>query len=79
MSEVLAWPKVTGTMVEPPRRLVRPCDAGLLLAVQNLETQLGTIEAYNRLVMAAKSLAHKIERGDAKAQNPLYAKSVRGE
>jgi hypothetical protein len=66
-------------MVDAPRRLVRPCDYGLLLAVQNLETQLGTIEAYNRLVQAANVLRNKVERGDAKAQNPIYAKSVRGE
>lgn len=79
MTEVVPWPKPAGTMVDAPRRLVRPCDYGLLLAVQHLETQLGTIEAYNRLVQAANVLRKKVERGEAKAQNPIYAKSVRGE
>lgn len=44
----------------------------------NLETQLGTIEAYNRLARASQALHAKIEAGKAVAQNPLFAASIRG-
>jgi hypothetical protein len=71
---VHAWPLPAGRPVDPPRSVVRPCDAGLALAVAHLETQLGTIEAYNRLVQAARALRHKIPE----PQNPLYAVNVQG-
>lgn len=79
MSNVKPWPKPTGKMAQKPRRIVRPCDSSLLLAVYALEGQLGTIEAYNRLVAAANVLRAKVERGEAQAQNPIFATSVRGE
>ena len=79
MSNVKAWPKPTGTPLPKPRRIVRPCDAGLAGAVHGLEMQLGTIEAYNRLVECANKLKARIDAGDVKAQNPIFAKSVRGE
>jgi len=65
--------------MQVPKRIVRPCDYGLLAAVNSLETQLGTIEAYNRLVEAAASMKARIDAGKTKAQNPIYAVSVRGE
>lgn len=77
--EVIAWPKVCGAPAELPKRIMRPSDWGLISAVNALETQLGSIEAYNRLVTAANQLRAKIERGEAKAQNPIYAKHPRGE
>jgi hypothetical protein len=77
MSEnVKAWPKPTGRPDKLPRRIVRPCDYGLWLAVQNAEAQLGTIEAYNRLVAHAEHLRAQIDAGKAKAQNPLFAVST---
>lgn len=76
---VKAWPKPTGTPIDLPRRIVRPCDYGLLSAIKALETQVGTIEAYNRLVEAASSMRKRIDAGKAKPQNPMYAISVRGE
>lgn len=76
-AELHAWPKVAGRPdVEPPKRLMRPCDWGLLGAINGLETQLGTIEAYNRLAEAAHALKAKIDAGDAKAQNPMFATST---
>lgn len=55
-----------------PGRLMRPCDYGLLGAIHALETQLGSIEAYNRLVDAAAALRAKIDAGQAEAQNPMF-------
>jgi hypothetical protein len=78
MSDVKAWPLPTGRPAELPRRIHRPCDSGLLLTVMDLESQLGTIEAYNRLVEAASRLKEQIDAGKAKPQNPLFAVSIRG-
>lgn len=75
---VKAWPKPTGTPMEAPKRIVRPCDYGLRGAVYSLEQQLGTIEAYNRLVEAAAVLRARIDAGKAEAQNPIFAVDVRG-
>jgi hypothetical protein len=77
--EVKPWPKPAGRAeAPPPKRIMRPCDYGLLLAVDHLETQLGTIEAYNRLCRAAAALQAQIEAGKAKPQNPLFAVHPRG-
>lgn len=62
----------------PPKRLMRPCDWGLVTAIMQLETQVGTIEAYNRLCEAAAQLHRKIKAGKAEAQNPLYATDPSG-
>lgn len=75
---VTAWPKATGAHKQPPIRIKRACDWGLESAVSALETQLGTIEAYNRIVDAANILKSRIDTGDVKAQNPLYAKNIKG-
>lgn len=75
---VKAWPKPTGTPHEAPKRIVRPCDYGLRGAIFSLEQQLGTIEAYNRLVEAAAALRVRIDAGEAQAQNPIFAVNVRG-
>lgn len=61
-----------------PKEILRPCDAMLLTACSHLEAQLGTVEAYNRLVRMATHLHSRIKRGDIKAQNPLYALDPRG-
>ena len=76
---VLAWPKATGTPFELPLPIMRPCEYGLRNAVQQLEVQLGTIEAYNRLVAAATAIRVRIDANDIKPQNPLYAKSINGD
>jgi len=74
---VLAWPIPVCRADKPlPKPIVRPCDWGLMSAINNLETQLGTIEAYNRLVVAAAKLKGKIDAGQAQAQNPIYAVST---
>lgn len=79
MSNVTAWPKATGRPLPAPKRMMRPCDYGLWSAVNGLEAQLGTIEAYNRLVEAAARMRQRIDAGDVKPQNPMFAVSVRGE
>ena len=75
---VKAWPKPTGTPLELPKRIVRPCDYGLYSAVIALESQLGTIEAYNRIVEAANAMRAQIDAGKAKPQNPLFAVHIKG-
>lgn len=62
-----------GKVIEPPKELKRPCDYGLESAWIALETQLGTIEGYNRLVRFAERINKRIFDGKAKAQNPLYS------
>lgn len=65
---------VSGVASRPaPKRIMRPCDYGLMLAVVNLETQAGSVEAYNRLCDAAQAMKAKIDAGNAKAQSPLFA------
>jgi hypothetical protein len=44
-----------------------------MTAVRGLETQVGTVEAYNRLCDAAQALKNKVDRGEAQAQSPLFA------
>lgn len=73
-AEISPWPK-SGRAVEPPKRIMRPCDYGLLSAWYALETQLGTIEAYNRIAEFAERTKARIDAGDVKPQNPLYATS----
>jgi len=76
-TNVKPWLKVAGRPEVPvPQRIMRPCDYGLLGAIRNLETQLGTIEAYNRLATAAHQLKAKIDAGDATPQNPMFAVST---
>ncbi len=78
MNKIILWPKPPVEEVLP-MLIMRPCDAGLILASGALETQLGTVEAYNRIARCAETLRSKIDRGDAQPQNPLYASSIRGE
>jgi hypothetical protein len=51
-------------MQELPDPIKQSCDYGLALTVGTLTRQLGSIEAYNRLVNAAKDLRIKINSGD---------------
>ena len=41
--------------------------------MRDLETQMGTVEAYNRLCDAAEKLKAKIDAGKAEAQGHLWA------
>lgn len=61
-----------------PRAILRPCDWGLKMAVTNLEVQLGSIEAYNRLVGACERLKAQIDAGEAKDQHEAFRTSIRG-
>ena len=73
-ADITQWPK-SGRAAAAPKKIVRPCDYGLLSSWYALETQLGTIEGYNRLCVFADAIKSKIDNGDVKAQNPLYATS----
>ncbi|MFM0306225.1 hypothetical protein P0D71_00325 [Paraburkholderia sp. RL17-383-BIF-A] len=73
MSNIEQLP-VKGTSERPaPRRIMRPCEWGLLSTVRDLETQMGTVEAYNRLCDAAQRLKAKIDAGEAEAQHKMWA------
>ena len=73
MSNVEQLP-VKGASERPaPRRIMRPCEYGLLGTVRDLETQMGTVEAYNRLCDAAQRLKTKIDAGDAEQQHKMWA------
>ncbi|WP_454826085.1 hypothetical protein [Paraburkholderia xenovorans] len=73
MSNVEQLPVISTSDRPAPRRIVRPCEWGLRAAITDMETQMGTVEAYNRLCDAAQQLKAKIDRGDAQAQNRLFA------
>lgn len=78
MSDVRPWPVATARAEDLPKVITRPCDAALRLAWMDLETQLGTVEGYNRLVQLAERIRANIDAGRIKAQNPIYAVHVRG-
>lgn len=63
---------------EIPKPILRPCDHGLYLCGKNLESQLGTIEAYNRLVAKAQELKAKIDAGKSEAPLEMYWNNPRG-
>ena len=65
-----------GNLRPIPKPIVRPCEWGLRGTISDLETQLGSIEAYNMLIDYAAILKRKIEAGKAKSQNPIYATSI---
>ena len=78
-NNVHAWPKPAGRADSPlPAPITRPCDWGLRRVIGDMEQQIGTIEAYNRLAIAAAALKAKIDAGQAEAQNPIFAKSITG-
>ena len=58
---------------EPPKKIIRPCDYSLLGAVTALEEQVGTVEAYNKICIAATNLKNKIDSGNARQANILFA------
>ncbi|MCA8237696.1 hypothetical protein [Burkholderia cenocepacia] len=73
MSDIRQLPVTQETSRPAPKRIVRPCEWELFNAVRSLETQMGSVEAYNRLCMAAEQLKAKIDRGEGKAQHPMWA------
>lgn len=73
MAEVHPWPKATGVPAAPPRPMTVAADHTLAMAWHALEAQLGTVEAYNRIVALASRQHARIARGDVKAQLAIYA------
>lgn len=77
---VKPWPRVAGRPTDAaPKPVLRPCDWKLRSAVMQLEMELGTIEAYNRLVAAAATVKQRIDAGQAQPQYPQYAVHPRGD
>lgn len=73
MSNVEQLP-VKGTSERPvPKRIIRPCEYGMWNAVKDMETQMGTVEAYNRLCDWAQALKEKIDSGEAQPQHKMFA------
>lgn len=70
MADVVQWPKAGGEIAPLPRRIDKAADYGLLGAVNQMETQWGTIEAYNRLVEHCERLKAQIDAGEAKIMHP---------
>ena len=65
---------VVGVASRPaPKRIMRPCDWGLINAVYSMETQVGSVEAYNKLCDAAAQLKAKIDAGNGKAAHSMWA------
>lgn len=67
---------VKGNLRKPPKPIIRPCEWGLKGSISDMETQLGSIEAYNMLIDYAAKLKRKIDSGKGKAQNSIYATST---
>lgn len=59
-----------------PAQIKRPCDYGLKMAMDALETQLGTIEAFNRLCAACEKMRAQIDEGNAKEQHPFFRTDI---
>jgi hypothetical protein len=73
MSDVRQLPVTPAPSRPTPRRIVRPCEHGLALAIDAMETQMGSVEAYNLLCDAAASLRRKIDAGEGHAQHAMWA------
>lgn len=73
MSDIRQLPVPNETSRPAPKRVVRPCEWQLFSAVQALETQMGSVEAYNRLCDAALNLKAKIDAGNGHPQHPMWA------
>lgn len=66
MSDIRKLPVQAAPTAALPVRIMWPCDYGLLGAVRDMETQIGTVEAYNRLCEAAARLKRQVDDGKAK-------------
>ncbi len=73
MSDIRQLPVQATSNRPAPKRIVRPCEWQLVSAVHALETQLGSVEAYNRLCDSAQLLKAKIDAGDAVQQHAMWA------
>ena len=66
MAEIHQLETEQSTIRHVPAKIKRPCDYGLELAISSMETQVGTVEAYNKLCDAAEKLKEKIDGGKSK-------------
>lgn len=73
MSKIRQLPVKAETSREAPKRIIRPCEWQLVGTVQALETQMGSVEAYNRLCEAAQRLKAKIDAGEGHQQAAIWA------
>lgn len=68
MSDTVLFPQEFSEGVLKP--MLRPADYTLKMAVNALEAQLGTVEAYNRVAAAAMRLREQISSGKIKDAIP---------
>lgn len=61
------------TARKTPEKIMRPCDYGLWGAVKNCETQVGTVETYNKLCDWAEALKAKIDAGEGRQALAMFA------
>lgn len=73
VSEVVQLKTASDTARPAPKRIIRPCEYCLFNAVRVLETQMGTVEAYNRLCDAAQALKAKIDACDGTQAHAMWA------
>jgi hypothetical protein len=73
MSDVQQLKTKESTSRAAPNKIKRPCDYGLDSAVINMESQVGTVEAYNKLCDAAMRLKAKIDLGEARQALEFFA------
>jgi hypothetical protein len=73
MAEIHQLKTVETTDRPAPKKIWRPCDYGLFGAVKSMETQVGTVEAYNKLCDAAEVLRARIDAGEGKQAAEMFA------
>lgn len=73
MSDIRQLP-VNGSASRPaPKKIIRPCEWGMHNAVRDMETQMGSVEAYNRLCEWASHLKTKIDAGNGVQAHAMWA------
>ena len=73
MAEIHQLRTAETTTRPAPAKILRPCDYGLLGAINGLVTQVGTVEAYNKLCDAAAVLKDQIDAGEGKQALAMFA------
>jgi hypothetical protein len=71
--DIRQFPSQLTTDRPAPRRIVRPCEHGLALAIDQMEVEMGSVQAYNQLCDIAGRLKRKIDAGDGIAQHAMWA------
>jgi len=73
MAEIHQLKADEGTSRPAPKRIMRPCDYGLRRVIFDMENQVGTVEAYNKMCDAAEKLKAQIDSGNARQAHAHFA------